>query len=566
MKKVMLHVVLFTLVVLMAGALTLVVADELPPEYAEQIPEDMKARIKYLGGQSMFRAAEAFNMKEIMGKSTDEPSDVSGLLPEFTSNVGIGVNSTKHENEPTVVVNPQNSMNLVAGSHFFGPPSPFTNRCVVYHSFDGGATWSDPIPMPHLNPASSCSDPVLAFAPDGSRVYYSYMDIKQIFDPIPPFTLTIDFDIVVGYSDDGGVTWTPDPVVALDGLPTVVTFFPFSITPGFSYDKNWIGTHVPDDDNDNGNSNWVYVTATRFDDIAPGNCHIAFTRSNRMGVGSSWSLPILLDSSVGGCGNRVVQGSRPTGGLGNDVLIAWFNSSTDGWLTGSFEIKTAYSSNKGATFGSPVTAVVDSDETPFWLGPFSFYHRWWGSMYPDVEIAPDGTAHIVYTHDPEAGSSNEEDGDIRYIKSRRAPYNSWSTPVTLNDDGLVRAQGYAALETSQGDDDDDVSLHVIWEDHRLSSTVPIRFPFSSNLFFDMFYTTKDDDDNGWWSPNIRITDASSINDWIFIGDYNDITVAGEDDEDSLIFGIWTDRRHQTSIFAFEDNVFGDIIYNPFEDD
>ena len=41
--------------------------------------------------------------------------------------------------------------------------------------------------------------------------------------------------------------------------------------------------------------------------------------------------------------------------------------------------------------------------------------------------------------------------------------------VTVNDDGMVRAQGYAALETQHGGKSS--TLHVIWEDHRLSPTV-----------------------------------------------------------------------------------------------
>jgi len=68
-----------------------------------------------------------------------------------------------------------------------------------------------------------------------------------------------------------------------------------------------------------------------------------------------------------------------------------------------------------------------------------------------------------------------------------------------------------------------------------------------------------------------VTDKRSIVDFIFIGDYFDITTSG----DRLVFGIWTDRRHQTSIgasldengdiaideAALEDNVFGARLRN-----
>jgi hypothetical protein len=186
----------------------------------------------------------------------------------------------------------------------------------------------------------------------------------------------------------------------------------------------------------------------------------------------------------------------------------------------------------------------------------------------------------VYTHDPEENgftivdpetgeevflpdvSTTAEDGDIRYIRSSGKPYASWSAPVTLNDDGLVRAQGYPALETSQ-DDHGKTTLQVLWEDHRRSPegpTDPDRFGESSNLYYDIFTASRRP--GRGWTRNTRVTDKRSISDFIFIGDYFDLTTTG--------FGIWTDRRHQTSIgasldengeivideAALEDNVFG----------
>jgi len=327
----------------------------------------------------------------------------------------------------------------------------------------------------------------------------------------------------------------------------------------------------------------VYVSATRFDNFTPGfACAIVVTTSaNRA---ESWRAPVELESSGGDCGAPVlVQGSRPSAGPGNQVVVAWYNSGTDGPFQGSFKIRTVFS-NSGTHWRRPVTAVRDSFEAPFFLGPFAFYHRWGGTMFPDIEIAADGRAHLVYTHDPEENgftivdpetgeeiflpdvSTTAEDGDIRYIRSSGTPYASWSAPVTLNDDGLVRAQGYPALETSQ-DKQGKTTLHVLWEDHRRSPegpTDPDRFGESSNLYYDIFTTSRRP--GRGWTPNTRVTDKRSIVDFIFIGDYFDITTSG----DQLVFGIWTDRRHQTSIgasldengnlvideAALEDNVFG----------
>jgi hypothetical protein len=524
----------------------------------------------------------------------------SSGMPAVGGDIGVGT-SPRDENEPTVAADPRDEDVLVAGSHSFDPVTQI-NHCVAYASRDGGASWSSPLELPQLTSESFCSDPVLAYAPDGRRVYYAYLDVKVsesiVGDPENPAQITVrsEIDVLVSGSGDRGTTWSP-PVVALDGDPSSVTFIPetgevIDFEPGSDFDKPWIATHVPVKEQHSGNAGRVHLSATRFDTFNPGMaCAIVATQSSDRGA--AWAKPMELDSSGGDCLAPVsVQGSRASGGLGDDMLVAWYQSGSDGWLKGSFEIRAASSSDGGHRFQAPVTVATDTFEAPFFLGPFEFYHRWWGTMWPDVEIAPDGRAHIVYAHDPEENgvterdpvtgeevflpevSTTAEDGDIRYIRSARRAYGSgaWSAPETLNDDGLVRAQGYPALEISG--EGPDAKVHVIWEDHRLSPEVPVTDPLdpaqfqqSSNRYFDMF-TTRRDEKTGW-SPNARLTDRSSISDFVFIGDYNDLTTSGE----YLVFGIWTDRRHQSSTgaaldpsgsitideAALEDNVFGDHL-------
>jgi hypothetical protein len=512
------------------------VSQEQEPE--KLVPEEFKDKVQYLSTLPSMMIADSLGMTEIQGKSLDqgienikdprlrqllENIERSGLsraqLSSIGANVGIGVHPTKHENEPTVVANPQNEEKLVAGSHFFGPPAPFINRCVVFTSSDGGRSWSEPFAMPMLTPESECSDPVLAYAPDGNRVYYAHMDIK------PPSLG--GFDIVVSFSDDDGQTWV-GPIIALDGT---------SLGPvAFMYDKPWIGTHI-DVPGSQANNRFVYVTATLFRIRGPiPEIAIAFTSSGNSGL--NWGPPFgfnqLLDTVPVGS-NLVVQGSRPIGGLGGEVLVAWYNSGSDGWLTGGFEIRTARSANNGFTFGPTAIAASDSFEAPFFLGPLASFHRWWLTMFPDVEIDTNGVAHIVYTHDPVAGSVTAEDGDIRYISSAGPPYNVWSVPITISDDTTDQAQGFPALETAEA------VQHVIWQDHRLT-------PLPANFLYDVFYTRNA---GRGWEPNSRVTDASSLSDFDFVGDYFDLTTGS-----SLIFGIWTDRRDKVSIFDFEDDVWG----------
>jgi hypothetical protein len=425
--------------------------------------------------------------------------------------------------------------------------------------------------MPQLTEASGCSDPVLAYAPDGIRVYYAYMDIKQIVVPVPAsmppqLDVTQDFDILVSYSDDDGATWT-GPVVALNGDPATfrviaATGVVVSVSDmGFVYDKPWIGTHI-----DESESGWVYVTATRFNNFNPPPfppSAIAFTRSPTKATG--WSGPVILDTGSTAAPGVVVQGSRPTGGIEGDVLVAWYQSGSDGFLTGSFNIRVRHSSDHGTTWGPIVNAATDNFELPFFLGPLNFYKRWWPAMMPDVEIDPGGEAHIVYTHDPVAGNVTPEAGDIRYVTSSGPPFLNWTVPVTVNDDNSGRAQGFAAIETRGGGKSS--SLHVIWEDTRLSPNLPISPPAqcltgpvatrecnSPNLFYDIFYSRKVPSGGTGWFRNFRVSEASSIQDFDFGGDYIEITANA-----TTLLGVWTDRRDKLTVFDFEDDVFGSRI-------
>jgi hypothetical protein len=493
---------------------------------------ELAVHLNYLSGYPMFLVAESLGITEIMGKSITTPSETTHNSPKRLIDVPIGAHPTKHENEPTVATSPKDKKKLVAGSHFFGPPPPVGNRCLAFTSSDGGETWSAGLMMTQLTPASTCSDPVLAYSPDGSRVYYAYMDIK--------FS---DFDILVSYSNDDGATWSA-PVIALNSVPGM-----------FTYDKPWIATPLDD-------SNFVYVTATRFDagfGFPPvgANCHIVFTRSADAGV--SYGPPVILESSTASCGvgpSPVLQGSRPAGGKDGNLLVGWYNSGSDGWLSGSFKIRTRHSADFGVTFAPAVDAVIDSFEAPFFKGPLSCYERWWGVMFPDVEIDASGSAHIGYTHDPVANlfgvSTTAEDGDIRYVTSMGPPYTAWSLPVTVNDDG-TGAQGYVAIDTQSQQTGQGATLHAIWMDHRLPLSGLRAAPQCrgdlENLEYDIFYSTKPPGEG--WRANVRVTEMSSISDFLFLGDYNDLST-----DNGSLYAVWTDRRDKLSIIDLEDDVWG----------
>ncbi len=72
-----------------------------------------------------------------------------------------------------------------------------------------------------------------------------------------------------------------------------------------------------------------------------------------------------------------------------------------------------------------------------------------------------------------------------------------------------------------------------------------------NLEYDIFSSTRRD---GTWRPNVRVSDQSSRTDFIFLGDYIDLTPSS-----AGLFTIWTDRRDKLSIFDFEDDVWGSPV-------
>ncbi|WP_432261880.1 sialidase family protein [Cupriavidus sp. TMH.W2] len=487
----------------------------------EKLPDSVAEKLEALSGLPSNLAALQLGITNIQGKPTDpSPSGPPGNAQSPKLRDVAIADTAANENETNVVANPVDKKYLVASSHRY-PTFPI--RCVAYASSDGGKSWSAGVPMQQLSPSHDCSDPVLAYAPDGSRVYMAYMDI---------FGGT--WDILVSHSDDNGVTWSA-PVIALQGNPAA-----------FIYDKPWIATHSFDASQ----SALVYVTATRFSVVSSPD-HIAFSRSTDGGLTFNSASPTLFDSASAPV---VVQGSHPAAGPGSDVVVAWYNSGADGWLNGGFQIKVAHSSDNGATFDPPVIAAAESCcELPFWLGPSAFYHRWWGGMFPAAAIDGKGGAHIAYAFTPvnqntAAGRSSTESGDIRYITSSSAPYTVWSAPLTVNDDGLLRAQGFPAIAARE-----DGTVWLSWEDHRLSPAVATAFPNSSNLFYDNFVARKAPGQNTFFT-NLRASDRSSLSQKTFIGDYTGIAVNA-----TTTYAVWTDRRNRTNILDSNNDVFGSRV-------
>ena len=149
-----------TAVLLALGTVARAQEQLVSPEFAE--------RLGLVSTQASILAAESLGITSIGGKPLTGGNSPGDAQAKKLVDVPVGNHPTKHENEPTVAVNPKDAKKLVAGSHFFGPPAPTTNRCVAYTSSDRGATWSAPVAMPHLTPAAGAATRCWSTLPTGA--------------------------------------------------------------------------------------------------------------------------------------------------------------------------------------------------------------------------------------------------------------------------------------------------------------------------------------------------------------------------------------------------------------
>ena len=259
------------------------------------------------------------------------------------------------QNESTIVVNPANPANLVAGSNDYRVFNVRENRNdgsgVAYTSFDGGRTWLN-VGLPGLtiqtgavgalSDMDSAGDPALAFGP-GNAVYYANIVFSR---------LNAGSGITVSKSSDGGRTWGQPSIVQLDGVDAAGNPLP----TGIFNDKEWIATDPV--------SGVVYVSWTQF--RADGSSPILVVRSTD--GGATWSTPTVVNPAFtpGGI-TPYSQGSIPIvrrsdDGRGSGELFVTYESAVCQTL--NCDLSTdhdatilARSTDGGATFTNSVVDV-----------------------------------------------------------------------------------------------------------------------------------------------------------------------------------------------------------------
>jgi hypothetical protein len=390
------------------------------------------------------------------------------------------------QNEPSIADNPNDPSNIViAANDYDGPP---LGECSVhvYTSTDGGVSWlNQRLPVTSTGWDPLC-DPSVAFDLHGN-VYVGHMNEY--------------WEIAVAKSTDKGVTWVT-PSVVVQQLPNYI-----------GDDKPYIAVDNWPSSPRAGN---VYVSFTRFDwSTTVTTMTIMFSRSVDGGV--SWSTPIAISPSVPS-NARVVQGSMPAVGPDGTVYVAYYDSTSDGWLLGNYQIIVRSSRDGGVTWSPPVVAAT-LPEVDYTLPPTNF--RAWGTMFPIIAVGPNGFVYIVTgSRGATAGSS-----DIRFIRSTNRGA-SWSPPITVNDDGTDRDQFFPWITVQK-----DNTIHIIWGDRRDDP---------ADVFYNIYYAASVDLGVSF-APNQRVTDQQSDPSWQFngkfIGDY-----FGLASTDQFVNAVWTDTR------------------------
>jgi hypothetical protein len=562
--------ILVTIFLFMAGpevALVGQIPKPLPSRILEKIPPQMRMHVPMYSADVAMMKAKLYDV-DLQGKPVFQPDGITvpqkpkrlrdAPIADYTGPDGYAL----REDNPSIAVNPVNKKVMVTVSNAWNPGNNAYNYnpCMAYRSDNGGVTWSPGVATwPVLSSDDPwwlqsgnelCSEPVVAYSPDGKRVYIAYLNIASWYYEEHDNDIYCSYyweasDIMVTYSDDNGLNWDRPGAEALKGGQTYVNqCYNYDTGQGwydeyygFDYDKPWLATSSFD----SAQSNYVYLTATRFDNSYPGNIHIAFTRSCDKGM--TFDPPKLLESGYDPNTKvlAVLQGSRPASGIGPGVVVAWYNSGNDGWLTGSFEMHTAYSPDNGATFKPVVVAVRDVYELSYWLGPNGSFHRWWTSMFPSISMDGRNKLHIAYTSSPTADWSSPEAGDIRYLSSSRAPYKNYTLPITVNRDGLLTAQGHPAIAVeNQG------TVHLIWEDHRMS-------PHLDNTLYETYWARKVPGAKSF-SKEQSVSDTPSLSSWSSVGDYTGLTVS-----DTTVYAVWTDRRVDSTIADYNNDVYGSRV-------
>jgi len=319
------------------------------------------------------------------------------------------VGNQYNPNEPTIMINPFNPDNMVAGS----------NNDKYYYSNDGGDTWS----MGMLSSSFGVwGDPCIIVDTNGHFYYFHLSN--------PPQGNWID-RIVCQKSTDGGQTWNDGSYMGLNGTK--------------AQDKEWAVVDPA--------TNYIYVTWTQFDNYGSYNpldsSVIRFSRSTDGGL--TWSPAQRINKTAGDCldEDNTVEGAVPALGPNGEIYTSW---------AGPAGLMFTKSLDKGISW--PAENIFVSDIPGGWDCAIPGIFR--ANGFPVTCCDRSGGAHqgriFINWSDQRNGT---DDTDIWLVYSDDGG-STWSDRIRVNDDPPGNQQFFNWMDIDQSTG----YLYVVFYDRR----------------------------------------------------------------------------------------------------
>ncbi|MCF6172033.1 MAG: T9SS type A sorting domain-containing protein [Bacteroidales bacterium] len=321
----------------------------------------------------------------------------------------VEISDVSSPNEPSIVMNPKNTDELVAGA----------NLRSFYFSVDGGLTWTRQGMQSDYGVAG---DPCFIVDTAGNFYFFHLSS--------PPGGSWLD-RIVCQKFDMETEEWIADTYMGLNGVK--------------DQDKEWAVVDSA--------TNTIYVTWTQFDQYGVSNpdkfSNIIFSKSTDGGL--SWSEGLQINEVSGNCidSDNTTEGAVPAVGPNGEIYVAWsindsivFDRSLDGgqtWLDEDIFVSTQ---PEGWDYGVP--GIYRCNGLPVTVCDIS------NSPYK-------GTIYVNWS-DQRNGS---DDTDIWLSKSTDGG-DTWTTAMRVNDDAPGKQQFLSWMTVDQANGD----VYIVFYDRR----------------------------------------------------------------------------------------------------
>jgi len=511
------------------------------------------------GSQVLFsRCRRApFNTANLYAPLT--PPEHDAIVGDTQSAYADGSTCYNPQNEQNIVVNPLDTRHIVTSANEYR-----YDAHMVYVSRDRGTHWTNVV-LPgwtastggqglfgHLN---SCGDPVLAFSPDGSRLYYSGLVCN--FDKSPRQIS----GVAVAVSTDGGAHWD---------APVMVSS---SASGDFFQDKEWIGV---------GNDGTVYLTWTRF---FQGPRGLGYLRSpivmaSSKSGGKSWSSVKQVSDDAHPYNQGSQVGMAPDG-----TLYVAYEGATPSSGYNQSAIVVARSVDGGDHFANAEVGRAFDDVDCYPIQRPGAQNRQTLSFmqfrlnsFPSMSIDPtNGTIAIVWADDEGAGScgtgaasfTGTTSNQVKLVTSSNG--TAWSAPRRITPAGTADkvypsvganagrvVVGFYTREYSPLPTDSDRSCGIAELDTASNTVVPPIDAARRNAPVCLDWAVKTSDDG--FASTTRVSKQSS-NPYVqfagsFIGDYTGTAV----DRNGRAVTVWTDFRGNPGVTTVNQDTLVGVDY------